>query len=175
MRTIFALVVILAGTTLVWADAAAGIRWTMPAGWKSEGSRPMRAATYLIPAVRGDKEEGECGVYYFGPGQGGGVAANVTRWVGQFEQPGGQSSEQAAQVRKQTISGVAVTTIDVSGTYLFSPTPMSPSKIPKPGYRLLGAIVEAPQGLVFFKFTDPAKTVAANSGAFQGMLRSLRK
>ncbi|HYM10351.1 MAG TPA: hypothetical protein VEU62_06450, partial [Bryobacterales bacterium] len=152
-----------------------GIQWATPSGWKPEGSRPMRAATYAIPAARGDKEAGECGVYYFGPGQGGGVAANVTRWVGQFEQPGGKSSAEAAQVRKRTIGGVTVTTIDVSGTYLFSPTPMSPDKIPKPDYRLLGAIVEAPQGLVFFKFTGPAKTVAANAGAFQEMLRSLRK
>lgn len=135
----------------------------------------MRAATYVIPAARGEKEQGECGVFYFGPGQGGSVQANVTRWVSQFEQPGGKSSEQAAQIRHETISGLRVTTIDVSGTYLFSPTPMSPNKIPKPGQRLLGAIVEAPEGLVFFKFTGPSKTVAANAGAFQGMLRSLRK
>jgi hypothetical protein len=44
----------------------------------------------------------------------------------------------------------------------------------KSGYRLLGAIAEGPQGSLFFKFTGPAKTVAANQAAFQKMIQSLQ-
>jgi hypothetical protein len=45
----------------------------------------------------------------------------------------------------------------------------------KSGYRLLGAIAEGPQGSLFFKFTGPAKTVAANQAAFQKMIQSLQR
>ena len=78
----------------------------------------------------------------------------------------------AGGAAKQTINGLAVTTIDGSGAYLAA-GPMAPSMVRKPGFRLLGAIVEGPQGAVFFKFTGPAKTVAAGQGAFQGLLKSL--
>jgi hypothetical protein len=46
---------------------------------------------------------------------------------------------------------------------------------PKPGYRLIGAIVEAPEGMVFFKLTGPAKTVQAAKPAFDKMLQSISK
>jgi len=35
------------------------------------------------------------------------------------------------------------------------------------------AIIEGPQGSVFFKFTGPAKTVAQNQAAFDKLLASL--
>ena len=116
----------------------------------------MRAATYRVAAAPGDPEDGECAVFYFGAGQGGGVEDNVQRWIGQFQQPEGKPSEQVAQRRKQTINGLAVTTIDVSGAYLAA-GPMAPSNVRKPGFRMLGAIVEGPQGAVFFKFTGPQR------------------
>lgn len=130
----------------------------------------MRAATYTVPAAPGDSEGGECGVYYFGPGEGGTVEANIQRWIGQFE--GGQRN---AKTAKRTIHGLTVDTVDVSGTYTGMGGPMTSSHPEKPGYRLLGAIVQAPQGSVFFKFTGPAKTVAANQAKFQAMLNSLGK
>jgi hypothetical protein len=45
----------------------------------------------------------------------------------------------------------------------------------KPGYRLLGAIVEAPRGLVFFKCTGPAATIGKAQADFQGLVGSLTK
>ncbi len=156
-------------------DSAAGIAWSAPPRWVAQAPRPMRAATYRVPAAGGDPDGGECAVFFFGAGQGGDVDANLKRWYGQFEQPGGKSSEQAAQTARRTINGLKVTTVDLAGTYLASAGPMSPVKESQPGYRLLGAIVEAPQGNVFFKFTGPAKTAAASADEFQGLLKSLRK
>jgi hypothetical protein len=156
------------------ADTAGGIRWTAPAAWKPQGERPMRAATYAVPAAPGDKEDGECAIFYFGPGQGGGVQDNLDRWISQFQQPDGKPSKSAAQISKQTINGLPVTTISLTGTYL-SGGPMMAAKTPRPGYRLLGAIVEGPQGAVFFKFTGPAKTVAAGQAAFQSLLKSVSR
>ncbi|MFN0100548.1 MAG: hypothetical protein ACKV2U_00515 [Bryobacteraceae bacterium] len=163
------LLVLMSGLLLL-AESASGVRWKAPAAWKSQGDRPMRAATYSAPAAAGDKEAGEVAVFYFGPGQGGGVQANLDRWQGQFAQTTG-----APKTSKSTVAGMAVTSIDVSGTYAASSGPISQEKVNKPGFRMLGAIVEAPQGAVFFKFTGPAKTVGANEEAFQGMIKAISK
>lgn len=155
------------------ADSGAGLRWNPPATWKSEAQRPMRLATYTIPRASGDAEEGECGVYYFGSGQGGSVQANLDRWIGQFLQADGKSSKSAAKVESRSVHGLKITTVDVSGAYTGMGGPMAQPGKPAPGYRLLGSIVEGPQGSVFFKFTGPAKTVAQNQSAFAKMLDSL--
>jgi hypothetical protein len=40
---------------------------------------------------------------------------------------------------------------------------------------MLGAIVEAPEGNVFFKLTGPAKTVAAAEKQFEALLKSVKR
>jgi hypothetical protein len=135
----------------------------------------MRVATYAVPVAKGDTEAGELAVFYFGPGQGGSVEANVDRWIGQFEQPDKKPAKERAKRQKRTINGLAVTTIDLPGTYVASGGPMSPTKVNKPNYRLLGAIVEGPQGPVFFKLTAPAKTAAASEAAFEKMLNTVSR
>lgn len=161
--------------SLALADAGGGLRWSAPTTWTAEpGSRPMRAATYAVPAAAGDQEPGECVAYYFGQGQGGSVEANVTRWAGQFQDASGHPMK-TPDVKHKTVHGLPVTTMDLSGTYAGMGGPMAKSKTTKPGYRLLGAIVEGPQGSVFFKFTAPAKTVAANQKAFDLMIASVAK
>jgi hypothetical protein len=52
--------------------------------------------------------------------------------------------------------------------------PMVASPKPVPGYRLLGAIVEAPGGTLFFKLTGPAKTIAAHEKNFNQLLLSIQ-
>jgi len=134
----------------------------------------MRLATYTVPPAPGDQEGGECGVYYFGNGQGGSVQANMDRWIGQFQQSGGKASK--ATVKNGTVAGgLKLTTVDVSGAYTGMGGPRAPQGPPKPGYRLLGAIVEGPQGSIFFKFTGPAKTVAQNQSAFLKLLASINR
>jgi hypothetical protein len=157
------------------AETVSGLSWQAPASWKSQPQRPMRAATYAIPAAPGDSEGGECVVYYFGPGQGGGVEANVERWIGQFEAPGGGSAADLAKRSERTVNGLEVTLLDLSGTYLFKPFPMAPQATKKPAYRMLAAIVQGKDAPVFFKLTAPAKTAAQTEADFNKMIESLRK
>ena len=151
------------------AESSAGLRWTAPAGWAIEKPMPMRAATYSIPPASGDKASGECGVYFFGAGQGGSIEANIERWKGQFKGAGGKPA--AAQVSKRTSRGLTITTIDTSGEYSGLGGPMGGAQ-PVAGYRLLGAIVEGPGGNIFVKFTGPARTIAANQQKFEQLLAS---
>ncbi|MBI1764981.1 MAG: hypothetical protein HYR56_26520 [Acidobacteria bacterium] len=156
----------------------APVKWTAPARWTSGPEKPMRAATFLIPAAAGDAEGAECAVF---ANIGGGVQANLDRWVGQFELPGGGNPSEKAKTSKQTINGLAVTTIDLLGTYKGGGAAMNPggqASAPKTGYRLLGAIVEGPNGPgseVFFKMTGPVKTMGAAEKEFQTLLKSLSK
>ncbi|RPI57564.1 MAG: hypothetical protein EHM55_01330 [Acidobacteria bacterium] len=168
----FAAALLLASVGL-FAESAGGVRWTAPAGWKAEAPRPMRAATYSITPVAGDQGVAECIVNYFGPGQGGGVEANVERWKGQVL--GADGKPAAAKVTNRTVRGVPITVVDASGTYTGMGGPMMAGGAkPVPGYRLLGAIVEGPGGNVFFKLTGPAKTMAAQEKQFEQLLASIQ-
>ena len=152
---------------------AAGVAWTVPTGWEVGPARQMRIATYLIHAIAGDPEDGECAVYFFGAGQGGTVEANLDRWAHQFTSPDGQSPAQPAKMETRVIAGLKVSTLTVSGTYLGGGGMMSQEQVKKPKFRMRGAIVEAPEGLVFFKLTGPLNTVAAAENDFNSLLGSV--
>ncbi len=152
------------------ADAAAGISWKAPDAWKKEPDRPMRAATYTIAPVKGDTDSAECGVFFFGSGQGGSVEANIERWTGQFE------GAKAPTPKKEKIAGFDVTSVELEGTYT-APNMMNPNapKAPKPNTELYAFIVAAPEGNVFFKLSGPKKTVDAAKADFTKMLKGLTK
>ncbi|HTO92787.1 MAG TPA: hypothetical protein VMM80_00405 [Bacteroidota bacterium] len=151
------------------SGVTAGIRWSIPKRWTDGGQKPMRVATYTVSASEGDPEGGECAVFYFGSNQGGTVDQNIARWVSQFE-----TSGMPAQAAK-TIDGMKVTLVQVAGAYLAPAGPQMESTGKKENYRLLGAIVEGPEGMVFFKFTGPAKTIGEAEGEFNAMIASLAK
>lgn len=148
------------------------VKWTAPSGWEVKPASGMRAATYIIPAAKGDTDGGECAVFV---NIGGGVQANIDRWINQFEQPDGGSSAAKAKQGKETINGLPVATVDLTGTYTGAGMAMGQAPSKKPGYRLLGAIVEGTSGEVFFKLTGPAKTIAAAQNDFRAMLKSVKK
>jgi hypothetical protein len=126
-------------------------------------------ATYSIPASQGDPEGAECGVSYFGADQGGAIDMNIDRWIAQFE-PSGTPSRSTREV-----SGMKVTLVQVAGAYLAPAGPMMAPTGKKDNYRLLGAIVEGPQGSIFFKVTGPAASVGAAEQEFDGLISSLSK
>jgi hypothetical protein len=153
------------------APGPINLKWTTPSKWQTGPDKAMRAATYLIPATAGDSEGGECAVF---SNIGGGVAANIDRWIGQFEQPDGSPSASKAKQARETINGMQVTTVDLTGTFAGGGMAMGAPATKKTGYRLLGAIVETPQGEIFFKLTGPAKTVAAAQNDFRSLLKSIK-
>jgi len=149
--------------------SAGGISWSYPSRWQSHPPRPMRAATYIIPHASTDSTDGECAVFYFGKGQGGDVDLNIKRWGSQFESViKGDKSE-------LNVSGVKVTRVELSGTYLAPSMMTDESSGRLENYALLGAIAETSEGMVFFKFTGPSKTVLEATQEFNAMLNSITK
>ena len=104
----------------------------------------MRVATYGVPAKGSEEADlgAECAVSFFGTGQGGSVEMNFQRWVGQFEQP-------VSPVRSSIeAGGMQVDIIRISGTYLSPGGMMMQSQRKEANYRMMGAVVQAPEGVV---------------------------
>jgi hypothetical protein len=143
------------------------ITWVDPPAFKRvPPSNPMRKAAFVVPRVNGDPEDGEITVFYFGPGQGGSIDANVDRWVSQFGavKPGDvkRADREANGLRQHTVELE-------SGSF----TGMGGGQ-PKPNYGLVGAIVETPSGSYFFKMTGPQKTIAKAKAEFYKLLDSIK-
>jgi len=147
------------------------VTWVDPPEWKrSTQAKPMRKATYSVPRAAGDSEDGELGVFYFGPGQGGGIEANVDRWVKQFK------DVPADKVRREDRSahGLVQHVIQIeSGTFNANTMGQGGEKL-KEKFGLLGAIVEAPSGAYFFKLTGPKATVTGAKKSFYALLDSVK-
>lgn len=146
------------------------ITWVDPPTFKRiPPSNPMRKASFVVPRAAGDSEDGEVTVFYFGPGQGGSIDANVERWVKQFGEvkPGDvrRADREANGLRQHTVE------LD-SGTFA-SGMPGGATKA-KEAYGLVGGIVETPSGAYFFKMTGPAKTVKQAKPEFYKLLDSVK-
>ncbi len=139
-----------------------------PGGWVAQQpSSSMRVAQYGLPGPAG---EATLGIFFFGPGQGGSVEANIERWYGQFTQEDSQSAQGRRWTRQ--VGDIEITGVDVSGTFSAGMGMGDPE--PQPGYRMLGAIAVHRSGTVFFKMTGPAQTVAQWAASFDDFLSSLQ-
>lgn len=175
MRTTGTLLVVAAVSTAALLIAAAALKFDVPKGWVSKApASTMRVADFTLPKATGDAEDATVTVYFFG-GQGGSVQANMDRWIGQMAQPDGKPSKDVAKTTtSQTATGLKVSLVDVSGTYVAEVTPGSTQRLNKPGFRQIAAVVETPDGPYFVKLTGPAATVAQWKSSLDAFLRSLR-
>lgn len=157
------------------APHAGGLTWQASKPLESQPpASAMRAAEYKV-AGEGPDMDATLTVYYFGAGQGGSVQSNLDRWIGQFSQPDGKSSQEAASITKVKSGAIPVTKLDLRGNYAGGMAPMM-GQSPKPleDQRLLGAIAEGPEGSVFFKLIGPSKTVASAESAFNDLVASIK-
>lgn len=159
---------------LLLVSLAAGLTFTAPPAWKSSPSASaMRVAQFTLRHAAGDTDDAELVVYYFG-GSGGTVEANITRWVGQMQQPDPKASSAVAKRETRTVNGLHATFVDVSGTYVAETQPGATTHYNKPNFRLRAAVLQTPNGPYFIKLTGPAKTVAANEKAWDEFVASVR-
>ena len=149
----------------VFQPIAGGVGWTAeePFVW-ARPSNDMRNAQYTVRGVAGV----ELTIAHFDPSVGGGgdVAANIERWAGQFE------PIERRETERRTIQDLPVTTVDLAGTFV-GRQGMGPSGPPRPGWRMLGAIVEGPEGLVFFKLIGPASGIESSEEAFEALVATI--
>src|SRR5688500_2867360 len=116
---------------------AATLKFDVPAGWASKApTSSMRVAEFTLPRAGADSEDASVTVYFFGASQGGNVQANIDRWIGQMTQPDGQPSSKVAKTTASaTASGLKLSIVDVSGTFVAEVAPGSSERFNKPGFR----------------------------------------
>ncbi len=176
-RYTWAALALLLGAVATAADSGGvveidGLKSAVPAGWvKGKPVGQMQYAVYSLPKAEGDPEDATLTVYFFGPGGGGGVDANVKRWQGLFKAPAGEKSK----VDSFKVGDVKVTTVDVQGTYLSRP-PFDPNAkvTEKPDHRMVGVVFESKNGPYFMRLIGPAKTVAKHKDEFDKWLKNFK-
>ena len=151
-------------------SSGGGLTWAVPKSWTPGPSSAMRLATYYLPASAGDAERPELAVFWFGPGQGGSIDANVARWFSQFAASPGDPKPARSLTR---VGSLPVTLVTAAGTYSAG-TGMGAVPAVKSGFALRGAIAEGPDGAVFFKLTGPRRSVAAAGKNFDALVASLK-
>ena len=149
------------------------LHFTAQPGWVVETpTSSMRKAQYRLPGS-GGAADASLVVYNFGAGGGGGVEANLARWAGQFEQPDGSDSRAAMKSSKRTLNGLAVTDVEIAGTYVAETSPGSGEHVREEGWRMLAAILDHPEGAYYVKLVGPAATVARWQASYTSFLEGV--
>jgi hypothetical protein len=176
MRPAVALLAVMAVRALAAEDGGlevAGLRFAVPKGWERvPAASPMRAAQFRIPRAGRKQEDGELILFRYGAPEGGAATDLVERWYTQFTQPDGRSSKEAASVTRQSVNGLTVEVIDLSGTYHPAMGPMEHTE--KPNWRLLGAVVEGDdRGPWYWRAVGPAETMDKAKAGFDALIGTL--
>ena len=140
-----------------------------PTSWKTMTPKgTMRRAQLALAPAAGDTTASDLSIYVFPEGAGT-VEANVARWQAQFKDADGKNPA----VESKTLKGknVEVTRVACAGTF----TDPFGSAGPQKGYRLLGAIVQIPEGGYYLKLLGPEKTITASEKDFDAMIATLSR
>jgi hypothetical protein len=136
-----------------------------PKAWTKQPPRSsFILGEYSLPKAEGDPADGRLTLSTAG----GTVKANVERWRSQFS--GKPTNDKEEHI---TVSGLPVTLVDLSGTFLDAPGPFVPP-VERPDYRLLAAVIELGGQNYFVKCYGPAKTTAAHAAEFRALVDSLK-
>lgn len=144
------------------AVADGTLNFLVPGNWKKKTPRfpNIIEVEFEVPNVDGDKNPGRMTISK----SGGGMEANVKRWIGQFKQ--GEDAGFKKDVKSKTIAGYKTQLVTLSGTFM-SGSPMGP-KTPLENYQMQGLIVERDGGPDYFvKVYAGKKTMAANKAGLK--------
>lgn len=145
-----------------------GIVAPKPAQWTwQQPTMQFRTLQYAVPAPGESSGSAELIVSVFLEGDGGPTETNIDRWVGQFRTAAGGPVESNREER--TIDGMRVILLDLAGTY----QGMGGTG-PRPDFRQLSAIIEAPGRRVFIRLLGPTATVEANIAQWNALVEGLR-
>lgn len=143
-----------------------------PESWERKEPRTrIVEVEFAVPAPEGDSDPARLTMM----ASGGGVEANIDRWIGQFTQPDKQkTTRDVTKIEKQKIAGVQVHVVDITGNFKDQPRgPFGPT-VMKEKFRMLAAIIETKSsGTYYIKLYGPAETIHGNADGFKAMLKSL--
>ncbi len=175
LRSLFAIPVLLAGAGLAQADQSVtflSFASSVPDAWVAEAPKSeMRQLQFKIPATDDAGEGAEFVVYFFGPGQGGTLEANIERWQSQFTTTEGAVVE--PEVTQIGTEALPATLVQLRGGYGRS-VGMGPSEDVLADRMLLAGVIESPEGNLYPQLHGPAALVAAQRDGFIAFVQGLR-
>jgi len=146
------------------ADATGLPQWTVPPGWKREGERQMRLASFSIPGDAGGRPA-DLSISTLG-GAGGGLLSNINRWRGQLGLASWADADLKTEAKSVEIGGVQATLVDFAGDKSLQGEERQT--------RILGAVVPRGNQTWFFKLTGDDAVVARERENFMGFVKSIR-
>lgn len=151
------------------ASIAMSIEWKVPESWQKQtiDDSKMLRAKYTVPKADGDADDGEMGVFYFGPTLGGNKDANFKRWAVQMN-----TTVDEAKTSEKKVGELKLSILDIEDGTFNAGRPMGP-KTKKEGYALVGVIVGTSTGNYFFKLTGPKQTVAKARPDFMKLVEGI--
>lgn len=138
------------------------ITLSVPADWEKQEKTdyPFQLAQFTIPPAEGE----EALVKLTVSRAGGGMDANIQRWLGQFSPEG----RQVKVTRGESKQG-AYYFVDVAGTYNMPAGPQKTEAVPNA--RMFGVIIDKKdKGTYFLKMAGPEKTVSAQEEALRASI-----
>ncbi len=155
-----------------------GMALLVPEHWEAEEpDSSMRIAQYRVPG-ESSADQAEFVAFYFGEAGGGGVQANINRWIGQISQPDGSDTRESSEILSAEVGPFQMTMLRAQGTY--TPTPMGPPGgggmiQPQPNSALVGIIIEGGSaGPIYLRLVGPEQTVINEFANFQEMIGNIR-
>ena len=149
------------------ADQKGGLKLYVPATWKKTApASNLRLAQFEIPNAEGDKDPVELAIFSFGTtgDAGGGVQANINRWIDQFIPKGRE-----VLIRSGEGHQGPYVIVDLKGTYNMPIGPPIRQQTKElPNARMLAVILGIKgQGVYFLRMAGGEKTVTAQADAFR--------
>ncbi len=146
-----------------------------PQQWKKE--KPKSSIVEYEFSAPADAKEGDEKARITIMGSGGTIEANIERWYGQFEQPGGKSTKDVAKVEKFEAGGQTVHFVDIPGSFkdTMGAGPFSGAKpVLRENHRMLGAIIVTKDGGNYYvKITGNKDVLEKLSEGFKKSLKEL--
>jgi hypothetical protein len=154
-------------TPAVAADAvpveAAGLRFVVPKDWERvHPTSPVLAAQFRLPPAGRKLDAGELLLVRIEAPH----VDLVRTWYAEF----GYADARPAPTRR-TVHGLTVETVDVQGTYTPAMGPMP--RVPRPGWRLLGAVVRGQGPPWYVHAVGPAATIEKARAGFDALIESV--
>ncbi len=146
-----------------------GYSTAVPPAWTPRAAAStMRLAEYTIgPATT---PGAQVVVYFFGQGQGGAVAPNLTRWKAQFSNPDGSPVEEV--ITRETTGLFPITFAEYHGTYARG-VGAGNAATAQPNQTLVAGIAETPRGTLFIQLFGPSAAVASARSEFVTFVQGL--
>jgi hypothetical protein len=149
------------------------LKFTIPSKWKIEMvESPARGGQWRVAPLHGEGEGGEVVAFYFGPGVGGSARENIEAWIGTMVNAEGHPA--AAEIKHHDTGGMKISQVVLFGTYTQVVSLPGVPPVLKSNYGLLGAVIENPQGNIYWRFTGPEPLITATLPLFNKVIDSVK-